>query len=351
MFATDDSDENAYDVAEGREHRSRGFSDFILGTGSGNSPRSGSRKQLNLLSRPSPEMGLRKVLLQEKSQENLVKFSNESAKKNDSYSHESEKNKDSNSNESQKRNDPFSNGNQNRKDSFTNENQKRKDSFSNDNQKQKDFFSNENQNRKDSYYHDNQKRKDSFSSENRKRKDSFSNENTKRKDLLPFGLLDNFQQRMKRREYKSSESLSRIENVANQSSGRDGSSSRKFDSRRDSEVRYANGFMSQVARTPRAQDSKWTKLEKDSRQMSGSRQDFGRMTRAKSVSEFLAPLIAAPSPKRSRKVSTNQNQQIFEMDHNRQRNVKFTRHASVELLDDHESHEPHLPPSRKETRL
>ena len=326
MFATDDSDENAYDVAEGREHRSRGFSDFILGTGSGNSPRSGSRKQLNLLSRPSPEMGSRKILRREKSQENLVKFSNESEKRNDSYSLESQKNKDYNSNE-----------NQNRQDSFSNENTKRKDSFTNESQKRNDPFSNGNQNWKDS-----------FSNESHKRKDSFSNENTKRKDLLPFGLLDNFQQRMNRREYKSSESLSRIENVASQSSGRDGSSSRKFDSRRDSEVRYANGFMSQVARTPKAQDSKWTKLEKDSRQMSGSRQDFGRMTRAKSVSEFLAPLIAAPSPKRSRKVSTNQNQQIFEMDHNRQRNVKFTRHASFELLDDHE---PQLPPSRKETRL
>ena len=319
MFADDDSDENVYDVAEGREHRSRGFSDFILGTGSGNSPRSGSRKQLNLLSRPSPEMGSRKILRQEKSRENLVEFSNEFEKKNDSYSHES---------------------------------QKRHDFFSNENKKNKDN-SNESQKRNDSLTNDNTTRKDSFTNENQKRRDSLTNENTKRKDSLPFGLLDNFQKRMNRREYKSSESLSRIENVASQSSGRDGSNSRKFDSnsRRDSEVRYANGFMSQVARTPKAQDSKWTKLEKDSRQMSGSRQDFGRMTRAKSVSEFLAPLITAPSPKRSRKVSTKQDQQIFEMDLNRQRNVNFTRHASFELLENHESLEPHIPPARKETRL
>ena len=293
-------------------------------------------------------MGSRKILRREKSLENLVKFSNESEKRNDSYSHESQKNKDSNSNENQNRKDSFKNDNQKRKDSFSNENRKRKDFFSNDNQNRKDSFTNDIQKQKDSFSNENQTQKDSLSNESQNRKDSFTNENRKRKDLLPFGLLNNFQQRMNRREYKSSESLSRIENVASQSSGRDGSSSRKFDSRRDSEVRYANGFMSQVARTPKAQDSKWTKLEKDSRQMSGSRQDFGRMTRAKSVSEFLAPLIAAPSPKRSRKVSTNQNQQIFEMDHNRQKNVKFTRHASFELLDDHE---PQLPPSRKETRL
>jgi len=82
LFGYDD-DDNVYDVAEGREglHRSRSFGDFILGNppspgpgnrklpspGPGNrkmsSPGLGTRKLSGLLSRPSPDLSLRRKII------------------------------------------------------------------------------------------------------------------------------------------------------------------------------------------------------------------------------------------------------------------------------------------------
>ena len=88
LFGYDDED-NVYDVAEGREglHRSRSFGDFILGNppspgpgnrnlsspGPGNrkmsSPGLGTRKLAGLLSRPSPDLSMRKKIISDEKSE------------------------------------------------------------------------------------------------------------------------------------------------------------------------------------------------------------------------------------------------------------------------------------------